>query len=90
MRLKCPLCGDRDAREFHYRGAAKLMERPEAGAGEAAFYDYVYLRENPVGANSELWFHELGCRAWLCVSRDVSSHEILSVELADAVKRGQA
>ncbi len=88
MRIDCPICGTRDAREFHYRGAAKLLDRPAPDAGEAAFYDYVYIRENPAGANAELWHHALGCRAWLVATRDVTSHEFLSVELAADVKRG--
>ena len=33
MRLTCPLCGPRDVREFHYKGSAVLMARPEAEAG---------------------------------------------------------
>lgn len=89
MRIDCPLCGCRDTREFHYRGAGKLLERPAADAGAEAFHDYIYLRENPSGANSELWFHEMGCRAWLLVERDVSSHQFLSVRLAETVKRGE-
>ncbi|MBZ0129687.1 MAG: sarcosine oxidase subunit delta [Rhodobacteraceae bacterium] len=88
MRITCPICGDRDLREFHYRGAAKLMHRPAPDAGDEAFYDYVHIRENPPGLNRELWFHELGCRAWLVAERDVTSHEFKSVELAAEAKRG--
>ena len=36
MRINCPVCGERDSREFHYRGSAKLMDRPAGDAGEAA------------------------------------------------------
>jgi heterotetrameric sarcosine oxidase delta subunit len=88
MRINCPVCGERDSREFHYRGSAKLMDRPAGDAGEAAFYDYVYVRENPAGRNRELWFHEMGCRSWLVAERDTVSHEFFSVELADAATRG--
>jgi len=88
MRINCPLCGERDSREFHYRGAAKLLDRPAPDAGDKAFYDYVYLRDNPAGVNRELWFHETGCRAWLVAERNVSTHEFKSVKLATDVKRG--
>jgi methylglutamate dehydrogenase subunit B len=88
MRINCPLCGDRDSREFHYRGSAKLLNRPDGEAGEAAFHDYVYLRENTAGVNDDLWFHKNGCRSWLVVARNVTTHEIASVKLACDVKRG--
>lgn len=87
MRITCPICGPRDSREFHYRGAAKLMNRPAPDAGDEAFHDYVHIRENPAGANRELWFHEQGCRAWLVADRNVTTHEFLSVELAADAKR---
>lgn len=89
MRINCPVCGERDSREFHYRGSAKLLDRPAADAGEAAFFDYVYIRENPVGRNRELWFHDLGCRSWIVAERDVTTHEFHAVELAADAKRNR-
>ncbi len=82
MRINCPLCGARDSREFHYRGSAKLIDRPLPEQGRAAMFDYVYIRDNPAGVTRELWHHRNGCRAWLVVARDTTSHKILSVELA--------
>jgi len=81
MRLKCPICGERDSREFTYRGSAKLLERPEADAGADAFHDYVHWRENVAGRNSELWHHVFGCSAWLKVERDTVTHEVFEVSL---------
>ncbi len=82
MRIACPLCGPRDLREFTYRGAAKLLDRPAADAGPEAFDDYLHIRENFAGPNPELWHHEHGCRAWLRVVRDTRTHEFLATELA--------
>ncbi len=82
MRLTCPICGERDLREFGCRGSAKLLARPDGDAGAAAFHDYLYLRENAAGPNAELWQHEGGCRAWLRVVRDTRSHAVLEVALA--------
>jgi heterotetrameric sarcosine oxidase delta subunit len=81
MQINCPHCGARDSREFEYLGSAKLLNRPE-NSDAAAFHQYIYLRENPTGENGELWQHVMGCRAWLHVVRNVTSHEILSVKLA--------
>lgn len=87
MRLTCPLCGERDLREFTYRGSAKLLARPAASAGAEAFNDYLNLRDNPAGPNAELWQHEWGCRAWLRVVRDTTSHAILETALAREAAR---
>ena len=61
-----------------------LLARPDgmAEGAEAAFADYVYLRDNPAGVHRELWFHEQGDRSWLVVTRDTLTHEILGAELA--------
>ncbi len=96
MIIPHPLLGPRDASEFTYLGDASLLLRPDAPVGDVAaetmtaFHDYVHLRDNPHGVHRELWFHEQGDRSWLVVTRDVSSHDILSVELADQIKTPSA
>ena len=82
MRLTCPVCGERDLREFTYRGSTALLARPEADAGAEAFHAYLNLRDNPCGQNAELWQHVSGCRAWLRVVRDTRDHAVLEVGLA--------
>lgn len=82
MRLRCPLCGDRDRREFHYMGAADHLDRPGEGAGPEAWDAYLHLRDNPAGCTRDLWYHEAGCAAWLVVERDTVTHEVFSVALA--------
>lgn len=84
MLIPHPLLGPRDAQEFVYLGDARLLDRPDGlaeGAAEA-FFDYVYLRDNPAGVHRELWFHEQGDRSWLVVTRNTVTHEILGAELA--------
>ena len=88
MLIPHPLLGLRDAQEFTYLGDAALLDRPDPAAGEAAFADYVYLRDNPAGVHHELWFHEQGDRSWLVVTRNTLTHEILGAELARDVKLG--
>ncbi len=89
MRLTCPLCGERDLREFRYRGSAKLMAREGATKRAEAFHDYLHLRDNRAGDNAELWQHVLGCRSWLRVVRNTTTHAIGSVELARLADRGK-
>jgi len=86
MRIDCPFCGSRDASEFTYRGDARPM-RPPAAAGEQAFADYVYLRDNVAGVMDEHWYHAQGCRNWLVVTRDTRTHVISAIRLAREVRR---
>lgn len=84
MLIPHPLLGLRDAQEFVYLGDAALLDRPYglAADAEAAFADYVYLRDNPAGLHRELWFHEQGDRSWLVVTRNTLTHDIIGAELA--------
>ncbi len=83
MRIKCPICGYRDRREFYYQGAAVALDRPAPDATPEAWDDYVHQRDNPSGWHKELWHHEAGCGAWLVVERHITTHEIRSVTLAE-------
>ena len=80
MRSPCPHCGSRDVREFTCLGDATLA-RPDPQTPEALeqFTQYVYLRDNPAGPHAEFWYHGAGCQAWLVVTRDTRTHEILDV-----------
>lgn len=93
MLIPHPLLGPRDAQEFTYLGDARLLDRPDPirTDAEAAFCDYVFLRDNPAGVHRELWFHEQGDRSWLVVTRDTVTHEILGAEFARdvALARGR-
>ena len=82
MRLTCPHCGPRGNDEFVYLGSADPVRPASHDAPSEAWVDYVYLRNNPAGANRELWHHAYGCRAWVVVTRDTRTHEVLKVEPA--------
>ncbi len=90
MRLVCPNCGARDRREFYYMGDAVALARPAADAPIEAWDDYVHNRDNPDGVTRELWYHEAGCGAWIIVTRNTLTHEVLSCELAADVKEAMA
>jgi sarcosine oxidase subunit delta len=89
MIINHPILGPRDAAEFTYLGDASLLNRPDWQAPDAAeqFYEYLYLRDNVAGIHRELWYHELGDRSWLVVTRNTLTHEISKVELASDVAR---
>ncbi len=80
MRINCPICGSRERREFYYQGAALM--RPAPDAGDQAWDDYVHLRDNPAGETRDMWYHEGGCGAWIVVTRNTVTHEVLATKLA--------
>jgi len=75
VRISCPYCGERDLREFTYRGAAVALDRPEPEAGAEAWDAYVHLRDNPAGDTRDLWYHE-PCGVWIEVHRNTVTHAI--------------
>ena len=90
MIINHPILGPRDANEFVYKGDAKLLNRPKwkPNSSIQEFHDYLYLRKNPAGEHTELWYHEQGDRSWLVVTRDTNTHAISRVELvSDFLKR---
>lgn len=79
--INCPFCGARDHSEFSYGGDASI-HYPPLDASVESWVDAVFERENPDSRQFETWHHVHGCRMWLVVERDVSTHEIFSVESA--------
>ena len=82
MMINCPLCGPRDIREFTIKGHATYLDRPDPEVWNDAWDEYLHNRENPAGVTQELWQHTGGCGAWLVVTRNTITHEILDVQLA--------
>jgi sarcosine oxidase subunit delta len=81
LRIPCPFCGLRDHSEFVYEGDA-TVDYPALDAPREAWFEAVFLRDNPRGAHLERWHHVQGCRALLIVERDTLTHAIGAVRLA--------
>lgn len=97
MRIACPFCGERELGEFTYLGDA-APKRPSAFGTDGSelpeaqdvFFDYVYLRDNIAGDMNEHWYHGGGCRSWLIVTRNTTTHEIKAVRAAPGAGARQA
>jgi len=83
LMIRCPCCGPRGQNEFTYGGDASVA-RPSPDAGAAAWFAYVYARDNPKGPHDEFWQHSAGCRSWLKVTRDTRTHDVIAVAPASA------
>ncbi len=77
MLLTCPWCGPRAVTEFTYGGDA-TKRRPGDSAPDDVWFDYVYVRANPIGPSAEHWHHGHGCRSWIKVVRDTLTHEVIA------------
>ena len=86
MRIECPHCGERDLREFSYRGHALALNRPSEAAEPREWDDYLHNRANPAGATEDLWQH-VPCGTWIVAERDTVTHQIASTRRALEVKR---
>jgi methylglutamate dehydrogenase subunit B len=80
MLIDCPYCGERLSEEFTILGDA-TKQRPSGSEASdmEAWYDYVFIRDNPKGRHREYWQHTGGCRAWLVVERDTLTHQVYAV-----------
>ncbi|MCY4243718.1 MAG: sarcosine oxidase subunit delta [Gammaproteobacteria bacterium] len=78
--IPCPWCGPRDQSEFSYGGQAHIVRPAEPAAlGDGEWADYLFMRDNPMGAHREQWCHSGGCRRWFNVKRDTVTYRILAV-----------
>lgn len=86
MRLTCPYCGERDRREFTYRGDAVGIFRPEATEWTPEWNNYLHNRDNPAGETRDLWYHD-PCGAWIEVRRNTVTHEVVASRPVSELKR---
>lgn len=72
LKVPCPNCGWRSSIEFAWGGELRPVAAPDVDSEFAR----VFLRENVAGPQDERWFHLLGCRRWITVSRDTTTNEV--------------
>jgi len=82
IRIPCPFCGERDHSEFTYGGDGSI-NYPDIGASKEEWISAVFERKNIKGKQLETWHHLYGCRMWIIVERDTTTHEIFRVWPAD-------
>jgi sarcosine oxidase subunit delta len=54
--------------EFRFGG--EVLIRPQDSNNDAVWMDYLYLRVNPAGVQSEWWYHRMGCQRWFKLNRN--------------------
>ena len=75
--IRCPFCGGRPEIEFRYGGEAHIARPPDPSAvDDAAWTEFLYMRDNPKGAHAERWRHMHGCGRFFNCLRDTVSDRI--------------
>ncbi len=74
--LTCPNCGERNVAEFRFGGEYNPRpENPEDPASDAAWVDYLYIKENKLGVQQEWWYHRPS-GIWFIAERNTKTQEI--------------
>jgi heterotetrameric sarcosine oxidase delta subunit len=75
--LTCPNCGPRNAAEFRHGGEVHPRPSPEAEVAEDDWVDFLYMKRNTAGQQTEWWYHRLGCGLWFLADRHNTTNEVL-------------
>jgi len=73
FQIECPNCGRRNVSEFRFGG--RVLARPKDTSDDAAWMEYVYLRANTAGTQTEWWYHRMGCHRWFRLERNTLNNE---------------
>jgi sarcosine oxidase subunit alpha len=67
--LNCPHCGPRNVSEFRHGGEVNPRPSDPALVDDRAWADYLYMRRNELGLQTEWWYHRQGCGRWFLAER---------------------
>ena len=82
--IDCPFCGARPQIEFAFGGQTAIVRpQPADSVTDAAWGEYLFVRDNPKGDHYERWCHRHGCGLWFNVLRDTMTHRISRVAAID-------
>ncbi|SHI39761.1 sarcosine oxidase subunit delta [Wenxinia saemankumensis] len=89
LTLTCPCCGTTaEETEFAPGGEAHL-KRVGPGSDDAAFEEYMFLRENPKGVHFERWRHAYGCGKWFHAARCTVTMDVFGTYSAQVTEPPQ-
>ena len=83
IQIDCPNCGKRNVGEFRFGGEYNPRPKEMMDVSNEAWTDYVFLRENKVGAQKEWWYHRAGCGLWFLAERHTKSNKVKRAYLWD-------
>ncbi len=75
--LTCPNCGPRNVAEFRFGGEMNSRPKDPAAISDARWSDYLYMRHNSMGVETEWWYHRAGCGLWFLAERNTATNVVL-------------
>ena len=79
--IACPNCGSRNSQQFRYGGEYNPRPKQPLAVDDGEWADYVYMRDNVMGVQTEWWYHRAGCGLWFLAERHTKSNEVLRTYL---------
>ena len=76
VQLTCPNCGLRSVQEFGFGGEYNPRPEQPLASSDEAWTDYVYMRENQWGVQTEWWYHRSGCGLWFLAERHTKTNVV--------------
>jgi len=86
IQIACPNCGLRNAQEFRYGGEYNPRPPKPLAVDQVKWTDYLYMRSNKQGVQTEWWYHRAGCQLWFLAERDTKSNLVDKTYLWSAKK----
>lgn len=77
LMLICPNCGPRNVAEFRFGGETNPRPNDPNAVSDAEWNDYLYMRQNKMGVETEWWYHRAGCGLWFLAERNTATNEVL-------------
>lgn len=77
LQLACVNCGMRNVTEFRYGGEVNARPGAPLETAVADWQDYLYMRRNVAGVQTEWWHHRAGCGCWFLAERHTQTNVVL-------------
>ncbi len=87
--IECPSCGARNSQEFRYGGEYNPRPTAPMETIDAAWNDYIYMRDNKADVQKEWWYHRAGCGCWFLAERHTKTNEVIRTYLWQASEEAQ-
>ena len=77
LTLNCPNCGERNVSEFRFDGEYNPRPDDPTACSDAEWTDYLFVRDNRMGKQTEWWYHRDGCELWFLAERDTKTNQFI-------------
>lgn len=77
LTLNCPNCGARNVSEFRFGGEVNARPADPMRLDDSQWAEFLYMRDNKRGLQTEWWYHRAGCGLWFLAERHTLSNDVV-------------